>query len=239
VETMSREGGGVVKLYHVRSIQYWAIYSQSDDTLIQGERQTDDTLLRGAREEGGLKETELKESKTLTYSAGEPVEKAEPEIQEPKAEKPKANPSMPRKGNPLHREAVRDMVEEGKKMGLTVKADLLALTVDNLIEKHGATIPIIREVWPSAVVGILEKGNTRPVAAFRNWVINEMKYREQYRQRDQNRATKGFHRGKSRGTVSQSTSYGTNSGFEFVEPSPEEIEKILKLCEEAEKDEKR
>jgi hypothetical protein len=91
-----------------------------------------------------------------------------------KVKKPKSEKLIPTKGNPEHRQAVAEMMKEAKEAGLKINADSLALTVDNCISKLGASITLIRDTWPLAIVGMLEKGNARPAAAFYNWMRFEV-----------------------------------------------------------------
>lgn len=191
VETVSREGGGVVKLYHVRSVQYWAIYSQSDDTLINGDRQIDDTLLRGGREEGVLKETNSEKSNSthITRTRDEPQQK-----QVEKSDRPTY-------GSDEQKQFVEWAVGYAREQGLRLDPNVLMQTVGLVANNLRFTVEEMRELWPFYVIAIMERNDPNPAAKFFQWAKTEQQAKLRQRQRDQNRDTKGFHRGKSRGTT--------------------------------------
>lgn len=164
-------------------------------------------------------------SKSPNTNAGDPAKEAEPKKkQKPKKEKPEKDPDMPTRGSPENREAVKDMVLEGKKLGLTIKPDALALTVDNCIQKLGTSIAVIREVWPLAIVGMMEKGNVRPAAAFFNWMRFELKMRQTQSQYDQRHGNKGL--GKKEG-------YRYKPSGPVYQASPESIRESQNIDEDA------
>ena len=177
-ESIQLCNGGKAKFYHVRGLEHWDLYRQNVDPIAQQgiEKSKQHTALEQgtypAVEQGtypaleqGLKDTNLKES---NFKENKEEEKrgdaAIAALDTPKeTKKTKPEKTVPTKGNPEHREAVTQMVKDAKNAGLRVDPDSLALTVDT---------------WPLAIVGMLEKGNARPAAAFYNWVRFEMKARD-------------------------------------------------------------
>jgi len=183
VEVLTAKRGGVMKVYHVRPITDWKVYCQSVDPGVNPE---------GVNPEGvnpGLKDTDLKDSdldrkQSDSLIAQAPLadlteaEKPKKEAK-PKKPKPELDPTIPRVGNPEMRERVTAMIRHAKSQGLVIKADSLARSVDLIIEKLRAPIALIEEVWPIAVLGMIEKGNARPGAAFFNWMKFEMQNRQE------------------------------------------------------------
>jgi len=113
------------------------------------------------------------------------------------------NPFEPTIGNPDHKVAIAKMVEDGRNQGLMIKPDDLARSIGLAIQNLGATFPAIKEIWPFAVAGMLERLERNPATGFFNWIKADLAYKERQRQIDERQAAKSSH-GKNRKNMQES-----------------------------------
>ena len=113
------------------------------------------------------------------------------------------NPFEPTIGNPDHKVAIAKMVEDGRNQGLMIKPDDLARSIGLAIQNLGTTFPAIKEIWPLAVAGMLERLERNPATGFFNWIKADLAYKERQRQIDERQAAKSSH-GKNRKNMQES-----------------------------------
>jgi len=123
--------------------------------------------------------------------------------EEQKPEPETKNPFEPTIGNPDHKLAIAKMVEDGRNQGLMIKPDDLARSIGLAIQNLGATFPAIKEIWPFAVAGMLERLERNPATGFFNWIKADLAYKERQRQIDERQAAKSSH-GKNRKNMQES-----------------------------------